>query len=167
MARLKWAYPGCCNIAHIVSPLREGRDRERGWRDELEANDLPEGPRALGDHSYEGGIGAAEELLPQGRPDALGALGDLMAIGALRTLERADLHVPQDVSLIGFDNAEFARLVQPSLSTVQQPGYLMGKKAAELVLRHLSGKDSTIVFLYPTVLERESTASRASAPDET
>ena len=87
-----------------------------------------------------------------------------MAVGALQTLNLAGLRVPQDVSLIGFDDAEYARLVQPTLTTVRQPSYLMGKKAAELVLRHLAGEEPTTVLLHPEIVERASTAPRLNDP---
>jgi DNA-binding LacI/PurR family transcriptional regulator len=148
------------NIAHIAGPLREGKDRERGWRDELEANSLPLGLRAAGDYTLESGIAAVKEMLGHGTPDAIFAAGDLMAVGALQALTKAGLRVPQDVSLVGFDDAEYTTFVQPSLTTVQQPGYVMGKKAADLVLRHLAGEEPTIVFLHPKIIERDSTAPR-------
>jgi DNA-binding LacI/PurR family transcriptional regulator len=148
------------NIAHIAGPLREGKDRERGWRDELEANSLPLGLRADGDYTLESGRTAVKAMLERGRPDAIFAAGDLMAVGALQALTKAGLRVPQDVSLVGFDDAEYTTFVQPNLTTVQQPGYLMGKKAADLVLRHLAGEEPTIVFLHPKIIERDSTAPR-------
>ena len=151
------------NIVHVAGPLREGKDRERGWRDELEDNSLSEGVRVLGDYTLESGVHATEEILRQGTPDAIFASGDLMAVGALRALRKAGLRVPKDVSLIGFDDAEFASLVQPTLTTVQQPSYLMGKKAAELVLNHLGGEEPSIVFLHPKIIERDSTAPRSQS----
>ena len=153
-------------VAHVAGPLREGGDRERGWRDELRANGLAAGPRALGDYTLAGGARAAAEVLA-GAPDAIFAAGDLMAVGALQTLGRAGLRVPQDVSLVGFDDSEYAQFAQPTLTTVRQPSYLMGKKAAELVLRHLAGEEPTAVLLHPEILERASTAPRLSPPDTT
>ena len=105
-------------VAHIAGPLREGGDRERGWRDELRANGLSAELQALGDYTLEGGARAAEEIL-LGEPDAVFAAGDLMAVGALQALNHAGLRAPQDVSLVGFDDAEYARLVQPKLTTVR------------------------------------------------
>ncbi len=148
------------DIAHIAGPLREGRDRARGWRDELSENGLPEGSLVTGDYTLKSGAEAAREILKRGRPDAIFAAGDLMAVGALRALEGTGLRVPEDVSLVGFDDAAYTTLVRPALSTVQQPSYLMGQKAAELVLRHLAGEEPTIFFLHPTVVERDSTAPK-------
>ncbi len=145
-------------IAHIAGPLREGKDRERGWRDELEANGLAADICVAGDYTLESGRAAVVAMLKNGVPDAIFAAGDLMAVGALQALTKAGLRVPQDVSLVGFDDAEYTQLVQPTLTTVQQPSYLMGKKAAELVLRHLAGEEPSIVFLHPKIIERDSTA---------
>ena len=148
------------SVAHIAGPLREGRDRERGWRDELIENGLTEGPYALGDYTLESGERATEALLEKGIPDAIFAAGDLMAVGALRTLRRAGLRVPEDLSLVGFDDADYTVLVQPTLTTVQQPSYHMGRKAAELVLKHLAREDPEIVYLHPKIIERDSTSAR-------
>ena len=153
-------------IAHIAGPLREGEDRERGWRDELRANGLSAELQALGDYTLESGARAAEEVLA-GEPDAIFTAGDLMAVGALQTLNYAGLRVPQEVSLVGFDDAEYAKLVQPTLTTVRQPTYLMGKKAAKLVLRHLAGEEPTTVLLHPEIIQRASTAPRLGSPNVT
>ena len=147
-------------VAHVAGSLREGKDRERGWRDELETNDLPADLLEAGDYTLEGGVRATEALLKREVPDAIFAAGDLMAVGALQALRKAGLSVPKDVSLIGFDDAAYADLVAPRLSTVQQPSYQMGRKAAELVLRHLAQEEPSIVLLHPRVIERESTAGR-------
>lgn len=148
------------DIAHIAGPLREGGDRARGWRDELAGNDLLEGVLVMGDYTLESGANATREILERGRPDAIFAAGDLMAVGALRMLEASGLRVPGDVSLIGFDDAAYTTLVRPTLSTVRQPSYLMGKRAAELALRRLAGDDPTILFLHPEIVERDSTAPK-------
>ena len=68
------------------------------------------------------------------RPTAIFCANDHMAIGAMQMLEQAGLKVPQDVSLIGFDDTELCQVVVPRLTTVRQPVGLMGELGAKAVL---------------------------------
>lgn len=87
---------------------------------------------------FEGGARAMEQLLTATRlPSAVFAESDEMAFGALRTLRRAGLRVPEDISLVGFDDHEFASVVE--LTTVGQPVRREGELAATLLLEALSG----------------------------
>jgi LacI family transcriptional regulator len=65
-----------------------------------------------------------------------------MAIGAMKAIFDADLRVPQDISVIGFDDIPAAQLVTPGLTTIRQSQEAIGRKAAELVLERLSGKEN-------------------------
>lgn len=92
------------------------------------------------DWSAEGGASAMQGLLaggPEQRPSALLAGNDLLAVGAMHAIRAAGLHIPHDVAIIGFDDFEFTRYVQPKLSTVRLPYYDMGRQASELLIRHL------------------------------
>jgi LacI family transcriptional regulator len=71
---------------------------------------------------------------------AIFAGNDLMAIGALRALKQAGIVVPDQVEVIGFDDIELARLLEPPLSTISQPAREMGARSAELLLQLLAGK---------------------------
>ena len=64
----------------------------------------------------------------------------MMAIGAVRALRDRGVKVPDEVEVIGFDDIEVARLVEPPLSTIAQPGLEMGARSAELLLRMIEGK---------------------------
>ncbi|WP_199547525.1 LacI family DNA-binding transcriptional regulator [Streptomyces sp. N35] len=87
------------------------------------------------------GARAADALLdrPGDRPEALLFANDQMAVGALHTLERRGLRVPQDVAVTGFDGIALSRLVRPAVTTVRQPMRRMGEEAVELLVRRLSG----------------------------
>lgn len=76
------------------------------------------------------------------RPTALFAGMDMLAIRAMETLRELSLRVPQDVSVIGFDNIEFSQFTYPPLSTVQQPTDEMGRRAAEILFDRIEGKQS-------------------------
>ena len=88
-----------------------------------------------------------------------------MAIGALRALRQAGLAVPGDVEVIGFDDIEFARMVEPPLTTVSQPAQEMGAKSAELLLQLVAGQKPRrkTVLMTPRLVLRATTAAR-SAP---
>ena len=99
-----------------------------------------------GDFSLENGYQLTGELIEQAKGgkgfqfNAIFTSNDMMAIGAVRALKDNGLRVPEDVEVIGFDDIEIARLVEPPLSTVSQPGLEMGARSAELLLRMIEGK---------------------------
>jgi DNA-binding LacI/PurR family transcriptional regulator len=109
--------------------------------------------------SPEPGYRAARELLAQGGSfSALVAFNDVSAIGAIRALREAGRRVPEDVSVIGFDDIESAAFQNPALTTVRQPLWQMGALAAETVLqRILSNGDPKLLRVEPELIVREST----------
>ena len=89
--------------------------------------------------------------LPE-RPTALIAGNNLMALGAIHAIKDRKLSLPGDISLVSFDDREWAQLITPTITVASQPTYEMGKQAAELVMRRLENDDSPIEHL---VLESE------------
>lgn len=88
------------------------------------------------------------------RPTAVFASNDLIALGVLAALEEGGLRCPDDLSLVGFDDLDFADFVQPALTTVSQPGYQMGAKGASLLIRRLQGfADAPQHVVLPTELK--------------
>lgn len=87
------------------------------------------------------GARAAAALLDRGEqdPQAILFANDQMAVGALHTLERRGIRVPQDMAVTGFDGIALSRLVRPSLTTVRQPMLRLGEEAAECLVRRLTG----------------------------
>lgn len=119
------------------------RDRERGFR------------AAMGDHacevveehmcrvplSTEGGAAAAEQLLALAtRPTAVFCANDEMALGAMHVFQRAGLRVPQDISVMGFDDTRYAAIASPPLSTVAQPAHDIGRRVASRIIDEIEGK---------------------------
>jgi DNA-binding LacI/PurR family transcriptional regulator len=95
--------------------------------------------------SPEPGYKATRKLLATRKPfTALFAFNDISAMGAIRALREAGLHVPNDVSVVGFDDIQSAAYQNPGLTTVRQPMREMGRIAAEILLRRIrrSGTDS-------------------------
>ena len=145
------------DIAHLAGPLREGLEREQGWHDELVSAGLGPGRRERGSYTLESGLQFGELLLKGGLPDAVFAAGDLMAAGVLSALAAAGVAVPGEVALVGFDDAAYTRLLQPALTTVRQPAYHMGQKAAEFALLRLAGETPDSVTLEPELVVRGTT----------
>jgi DNA-binding LacI/PurR family transcriptional regulator len=111
--------------------------------------------------SPELGYPHAITLLKRKRPfTALFAFNDISAIGAIRAFQEAGLRVPQDVSVIGFDDIKSAAFHSPSLTTVRQPLWEMGKTAAKILLARIEGDDEypKQLAVEPELIVRESTA---------
>jgi DNA-binding LacI/PurR family transcriptional regulator len=103
----------------------------------------------------------AKQLLARNRPfTALFAYNDLSAIGAIRALQEQGLRVPQDVSIMGFDDIPGAAFNTPTLTTVRQPLARMGQIAAQTLLERIAGKDDypSEIAVEPELVVRESTA---------
>lgn len=94
-----------------------------------------------GDFSFEAGVSALKKLmsLPQ-PPRALFCHNDIMALGAIKEAKAMGLRVPQDLSVVGFDDIELSRYCDPSLTTVAQPRYAIGREAMLLLLEQLQGR---------------------------
>ena len=109
----------------------------------------------------EEGYATAQELLAAGRPfTALFAFNDISAIGAMRAFRDAGLSVPEDVSVVGFDDIQAAAYLTPRLTTVRQPLRQMGEMAATQLLMRISngnGKAPHLISLAPELIVREST----------
>ena len=107
------------------------------------------------------GYPVAKQLLARGKPfTALFAYNDISAIGAIRVLQEQGLRVPQDVSVMGFDDIPGAAFYTPSLTTVRQPLNRMGEMAAQSLLERIEGKKEypTEIAIEPELVVRESTA---------
>src|SRR5687768_208448 len=120
--------------------------------------------------SPEVGYAATKKLISGGEKfTALFAFNDVSAIGAIRALEEAGRRVPEDVSVLGFDDIYGAAFHNPALTTIRQPLFEMGRLAAKTVLDELGGKRNgsspQTLSVEPTLIVRQSTArvSKAAA----
>lgn len=119
-------------------------DRYAGYRDALEAVGLPVEPalRVGGNFSMEGGAEAMHALLHLDPvPTAVFALSDEMAIGAMQVARDAGLRIPEDLSIVGFDDHDVAAYL--GLTTVRQDVVRLGERAAELLLAQVEGRTRT------------------------
>ena len=135
-------------IAHLAGPRQHGNlsDRARGFVHALRSAKNPVQPLVLhGKFNFTGGIDLARKLLAE-HPEvtAIFAANDVMAYGAVRAVLDCGRRIPDDLSLIGFDNLEFSSIIHPPLTTIHQPKYEMGQAAVEILLRLARDKEKQI-----------------------
>ncbi|MEG2017821.1 MAG: LacI family DNA-binding transcriptional regulator [Clostridium sp.] len=109
------------------------------------------------DFSIEGGISATEKLMDKGRTiDSIFYSSDVMAIGGMKYLLRKGYRIPEDISILGYDNIAMSSFIEPELTTVAQPIYKMGEESFNLLMKLLKSKTSEgKVKLMPYLVERK------------
>ncbi len=150
-------------IAEITGPALnyDARDRHLGYRDTLRDNGIPAGQSIAGDYSLESGYQAMATLVESGEPlTAVFVANDSMAMGALTALRERGISVPDDISIVGFDDIPEAAHFVPALTTVRQDFNLMGKTAIEYLVRLIEDEGAPIqqTVLHPKLVVRGSTA---------
>jgi LacI family transcriptional regulator len=146
---------GYRRVGTITGSLEQvsGYDRHQGYLQALHDYDRTIRSELVveGDFTEEGGYHAMARLIPQ-KPDAVFVASDMMAYGAMRAIHEANLRIPEDVALVGFDdNPESARTT-PTLTTVRQPIQNMGSKAAEILINMI---ENDIVSTQKVILDTE------------
>ena len=162
---------GCKRIAHFRGPLlaQNSIDRFLGYKEALEENNFTYDSSLVyicecGDSSFEEGKFNAKKLI-QDHDDIDGVFinTDLVAIGALTVFTEMGIKVPDDISIVGFSNWFMASVISPSLTTINQPGFKMGKAAFKQLYKELNQrkKNSPIVYekiiLETELVKRDST----------
>ncbi len=148
---------GYVKIAHVSGPanIKTFTERLRGYKDALSANNLPFNPDWLfeGDISIQAGKNGVRHFFSLGdKPDAVFAVEDFSALGALKELKEIGIRVPQDFGVIGFCNDLFGEHITPSLSTVDQQTVAMGEEAFDLISKLIDNEQSR-ARVYKKVLE--------------
>ena len=157
-------------IAHVRgrTDLVSARQREQGYREALEAAGLPFDPdlvRVGGYRALETTDAARELLTRPDRPTAVFAANDLSAIRVLEIAAELGLRVPEDLSVVGYDNVPEAASAVPPLTSIAQPMHQMGAEAVRILLGLLSGETGEEHLRLPaTLVVRASTAPPAMAP---
>jgi DNA-binding LacI/PurR family transcriptional regulator len=152
-------------IAHISGHTKTfaGTERLRGFVEAVNKLNLTIPSTFIvegGFFSYEDGYDAMKVLLElKDRPTAVFVAGDMMALGAISAVKEVGLNVPEDISIVGFDDIEIAKYTTPKLTTVRQDTDLIGENAAKVLLDQIN--DNNKVYSAVTVpvelINREST----------
>lgn len=138
--------------------------RRQGYQEGLRARGLEIRAEyqslADGDYSFASGTQAARRLLErEERPTALFCISDVLARGAIQAARELGLQVPEELSVVGFDDVEYATMGYPSLTTVRQPCYDLGSTAARLLLEQIKGgTGGQSIYLPHEIMIRDSTA---------
>ncbi|MCP4165807.1 MAG: LacI family transcriptional regulator [Chloroflexi bacterium] len=133
-------------IACVTGPsdVTPSADRVAGYRRALQDAGIDVDERLVirGDFDYESGYGAVEQFLKsKPGPSALFACNDLMAMGAISAATKMGLHVPADLSIVGYDDVRLASFTVPPLTTIEQPKHEIGVLAATLLFQRIQQPD--------------------------
>jgi len=158
-------------IGLVSGPIGYGASaaRLRGYKKALLAAGIPFDKTLVagGDFRQPGGFKAAQKLLSLAEPPtAIFAANDLMAFGVMEAIKEHGLRVPDDISVMGFDDIPMASQVYPPLTTIRQPLYEMGVAAVRIMnaIRHRVKPLRDRVILPTELVERATTAHVSSAP---
>ncbi len=154
------------DICEISGPLEwfAAVERHTSWQATLEAAGITPGKSVEGDWTARGGYDAAHRLLNEGAVFSGLVVGnDQMALGAMRALREHGLRIPDDVSVVGFDDIPEAECFEPPLTTVQQDFDAIGTQSVEYLVNLIRDPAETAYqrVLYPSLVVRQSTAPSA------
>ena len=136
-------------VAFFSGRIKENgvmKKRLAGYRDALTEYEIPFREELIfeGNIDYKDGIVSAQRLMDAGLPaTAVVAAADILAIGAAKAFYERGVRVPDDISLMGFDDLEIAQYLTPGLTTVKQQISLKGEKAVELLIRNINEPELT------------------------
>jgi LacI family transcriptional regulator len=143
---------GHSRIGLVAGPMgfRSAYERREGWREALAERGLPHGSDLIanGSYTFETGRQAGAELLSSAAPpSAIFASNDVMAAGVLHAARERELSVPEDLSIVGFDDTAIAATIWPPLSTVRWPIRAMARSAARKLIYPETASEEQSLFL--------------------
>ncbi len=144
----------------VDNSLISTKQRFLGYREALAAHNIPFEPQLIcyGNYGYHNGSEVVTEALRQGIVfDAVFAISDRMAAGAVTALKSAGKRVPEDAAVIGFDNTDISYILEPQLTTVAQPQQQMGEIAFELLIDKMKNNIVSHRILQHRLVVRQST----------
>ncbi|MCF8259849.1 MAG: LacI family transcriptional regulator [Melioribacteraceae bacterium] len=152
-------------IVHLAGPqiLQNCRGRFEGYKEALEEAGIPFDENLVlhGGMHEDDGLKSIKQLIAQNIEfDSIFAVNDPVAVGATLYLKKMGIEIPGKVSIVGFSNNPITEYMSPSLTTIEQPAYEMGKKAAEVLISLIKGEDGfpeKKITLETNLIEREST----------
>lgn len=161
---------GYRKIAHISGPKGCGlaENRELGYREALRKHNLPireEWIIRSGFSQEDGHQDVCELLGCEEKPDAIFAVNDRKAIGAMLCLKKFNVRIGEEMGVIGFTNDPVSSIISPQLSTIAEPALEIGMRAAELLIQHITKKNMSAreIVLPGKLIVRESTVRSVAA----
>jgi DNA-binding LacI/PurR family transcriptional regulator len=157
------------DVLHVAGPQDwfDARERAAGWREALEARGVrPTRPRVCSwaaEDGYAAGRDLAEAVAAGEGPTAVLAGNDQLALGILRAFWERGVSVPEDVSVVGFDDVAGAAYFVPPLTTVRQPFDVLGERSVALVVGALAGRRVATERIAPDLVVRSSTGRPRAA----
>jgi LacI family transcriptional regulator len=149
---------GYKRIGHLAGPqnLMTYLDRKNGYIEALHKNGIMfDGSLIITNTlTSDEGITAVQQLMSlPNPPDAIFCGNDTTALSVMIYLRDKGIRIPEDIGIVGFSNEPFSKVVSPAISTIAQPGFAMGQKAAELIISKIENKDRTYqTIVLPTEL---------------
>ncbi|SJN46688.1 Transcriptional regulator, LacI family [Microbacterium esteraromaticum] len=145
-------------VHHLAGPGGSfaASERERGWREALTAAGIDAPDPVRGDWSAASGYAQTERMLASGGITALFAANDQMALGALRAIADADLRIPGEVAVVGFDDIADAAQFRPPLTTLRQDFDALGEHAVSCLAELIEGGQPADLRLNPVLIRRAS-----------
>lgn len=159
---------GYQRIGHLAGPqnLMTYLYRKNGYLDALKQNGILYDESLVIENqltSEEGSVAAQQLMSLSSPPDAIFCGNDTTALSVMIYLRDRGFRIPQDIGIVGFSNEPFSKVVSPSISTIAQPGFEMGQKAAELIIRKIENKERTYqTIVLPTELIIRESSNRES-----
>ncbi|RYV50073.1 LacI family DNA-binding transcriptional regulator [Pengzhenrongella frigida] len=146
-------------VVHVAGPLDwiDARARVAGWRAELAVAGVAPGAQIAADWSAERGYAVGRSLVREGAPTAVFAANDQLALGLLHAFAEGGVAVPQDVSVVGFDDIGGAAHFHPPLTTVRQEFADLGRRCLELLVAAMEGLPLDPTPIPPRLVVRAST----------
>ena len=156
---------GYSKIALINSNLqyKYAQDRQAGFEQAMAEVGLPVRPDwivHISDVNYSLAVSAAEQLLrPQDRPDAIFAVSDIIAAAVVKVAHKFAIAIPRELGVVGFDNTEISLMMEPSITTINQPRYEIGSYACDLLIEQINNPKAPArqLLLNTELIAREST----------
>lgn len=162
---------GCKRIAHFRGPLlpQNSIDRFLGYKKALLANGMEYDPRLVylsdcGENSFDDGkVNAAQLYKDHSDVDGIFINTDLVAIGAISEFQKLGVQIPEEISIVGFSNWFMSSVISPTITTIDQPGYVMGQTAFIQLYKEIQAlkKGTSLqpetITLETALIKREST----------
>lgn len=159
---------GCKRISHIAGSQKTDifRSRLEGYKAALIKHNISIRENLIqytSELSYEEGEKCAKNFLKlEELPDGMFCANDYTAISAIQVFKKANLDIPKDIAIVGFSNYPISRIIEPTLTTIDDRAFEMGQAAAKMLIRQIEDKDHTIasetIVIKTDLIIRDSTS---------